>query len=185
MHIRWLPAAGGARTCQRRMCADWFNPGNSTRGPAARGKERIHRCVFPNRSARCLCQRLQGLPPSPVAGRQWPGGRGPPPDSRGCHSCSRRCRESGRWGLASSADTATRCPLQARARGQVPGPRRAGLWPPPSKEPEMGQENPQPWPPSHGAGRAHEPTVHPPGQHRRDTRPPGGPGPREEPAVSR
>ena len=37
---RTSPAAGGARTCHTGMCTVWCHPGNSPRGPAARGEEK-------------------------------------------------------------------------------------------------------------------------------------------------
>lgn len=76
MHISWLPRAGGACTCQRRMCAVWFNPGNSTRGPAARGRGVPQVCFSRPKGTALPCplsvsETVRSA--SPATGRQWPG----------------------------------------------------------------------------------------------------------------
>lgn len=174
MHISRLPGAGGACTCQRRMCAVWFNPGNSTWGPAARGKQRLPQVgCFKSKGETppCPTSVLETgvyLPPGEAGSDQ---GHKPPPQFppavtagvcvgvKGGVQCLQEGAGSWWREFTDSADTVARCPLQAKAWGQVLCPKR-WLITPTGKEPEVGTSQrwknyPQSWPGSCGAGRVH------------------------------
>lgn len=71
MHISWLQGAGRTCTCQRGMCALWFNPGKGTCGPCSKGHGAggFHRAVYPSQKEKlwsvhwCWGETGGALPP--------------------------------------------------------------------------------------------------------------------------
>lgn len=119
-----LPGVGGACTCQRRMCAAGFHPGNSTWGR----REGYHRVIFSSQQERCHPAVGPAFTTTIVTRAAAPF-HFPPAVTAGSDSC--KVPGAPRWGVRFLGDTVAGCPFQARAWGQLLCPERPSLSPPP------------------------------------------------------
>lgn len=139
VHISWLPRVGGTCTCQRGMCAFWFNRGKGIWGPYSKGQRRTPQVCFSNSRGEVIvcwlvCWRLWGLLSPPQGGSDQ--SRHLFPVFTCGYSQVRHLGEHGGelgvvwWGF-SSFQTHWCCLFQARAWGQVLCPNKSCLSSPP------------------------------------------------------